>query len=169
VEKEVSEKIEEAVSTISGIRNLRSISVENFSSVAVEFELDVDHDQAVQDVRDKVNRIINLLPADIEPPKVERFDMGAIPILQIAVSGPGTIAGVTEFARDRVKQRLQTIHGVGAIEIVGGQEREIKVWVDPGKLDAMGLAVTDVFRRTGVFRRCDHRLGLRDDTRGDQA
>ncbi|MCP4198192.1 MAG: efflux RND transporter permease subunit [Proteobacteria bacterium] len=144
VENEVSEKIEEAVSTISGLRSLRSISVENLSQVMIEFELEVDTNEAVQDVRDKVSRIIPQLPSEVESPKIEKFDLGAIPILTIALSGPGTIDQVTMFARKRIKEHIESTFGVGSVEIVGGQEREIKVWVDPGKLDAMGLAVTDV-------------------------
>ncbi len=144
VENEVSEKIEEAVSTISGVRSLRSISVENLSQVMIEFELEVDTNEAVQDVRDKVSRVIPQLPSDVESPKIEKFDLGAIPILTIALSGPGSIDEVTQFARKRIKERIQSTLGVGTVDIVGGQEREIKVWVDPGKLDAMDLAVTDV-------------------------
>ncbi len=144
VEKEVSEKIEEAVSTISGVRTLRSISVENVSQVMIEFELDVEVDKAVQDVRDKIGSVIPLLPADVETPKVEKFDIGSAPILTLVVGGPGAVDEVTRFARKRVKERIQSIRGVGSVDIVGGQEREIKVWIDPGKLEAMGLAVTDV-------------------------
>jgi HAE1 family hydrophobic/amphiphilic exporter-1 len=144
VETEVSKKIEEAVSTISGIDVLKSYSAENVSQVLVQFELDVDSAQAIQDVRDKVNRIIGELPGDIESPQIERFELGAMPVMTLAVSGPGTHAEITEFARKRVKENLQQIQGVGSIDIIGGQEREIKVWVDPQKLEAKNLTVLDV-------------------------
>ncbi|MCU0661381.1 MAG: efflux RND transporter permease subunit [Myxococcota bacterium] len=144
VEKEVSEKIEEAVSTISGVRSLRSVSVENVSQVLIEFELEVKADQAVQDVRDRLSRISSQLPRDIESPKVEKLDFGAAPVLTLAVSGPGSVAEVTQFAKKRVKERIQTIPGVGAVDVVGGREREIKVWIDRERLEAQGLSVTDV-------------------------
>ncbi len=144
VEKEVSKKLEDAVSTVSGVKTLRSISVENVSQLVVEFEMEVEVDQAVQDVRDQVNRAIPSLPSDAETPMVSKFDLGAIPILTLAVSGPGTVDQVTRFARERVKEPLQTLAGVGAVDVIGGQEREIKVWIDPGKLRVHNLTVTDV-------------------------
>jgi HAE1 family hydrophobic/amphiphilic exporter-1 len=144
VEREISEKLEDAVSTVNGVRNLRSTSVENVSQLIIEFELEIPADRAVQDVRDKVSAVVPTLPEDVEQPKVERFDLGAIPILQIAVGGPGTIDAVTRFARKQVKEQIQQVPGVGSIDIAGGQEREIRIWIDPEKLDAAGLVVTDV-------------------------
>lgn len=144
VEREVSQKIEDAVSTIAGIRQLKSVSAENVSQVIIMFELEVNAAAAVQDVRDKVNRILNDLPKDIDPPKIEKFDMGAVPVISLAVSGPGSVKDVTYFARKRVKEELQQLAGVGSVDIIGGQEREIKVWIDSQKLDAMGLTVLDV-------------------------
>ena len=144
VEREVSEKLEEAVSTINGVRNLRSMSAESVSQVIIEFELEVPSDRAVQDVRDKVSGVVQSLPADVELPKVQRFDFGSAPVLQLAVGGPGTIDEITLFARKRVKEQIQQIPGVGSVDIIGGQERQIRVWVDPEKLDAVGIAVTDV-------------------------
>jgi len=146
VEKEVSEKIEDAVSTIAGIDTLRSISVENVSQVILQFDLDVDVDTAVQDVRDKISRIVTELPSEIEAPKVEKLDFDAIPVMTLAVGGPDSIDKVTEFARRRIKEDLQQVIGVGSIDIIGGQEREIMVWVDPRKLDISGLAVNDVIQ-----------------------
>lgn len=144
VEKEVSEKIEEAVSTISGVRSLRSVSVENVSQVLIEFELEVKVDQAIQDVRDRLSRISSQLPMDIESPRIEKLDFGAAPVLTLAVGGPGSVADVTQFAKKRVKEKIQTIAGVGAVDVVGGREREIKVWIDRARLESQGLAVTEV-------------------------
>ncbi|MBW1872365.1 MAG: efflux RND transporter permease subunit, partial [Deltaproteobacteria bacterium] len=144
IEKEVSEKIEDAVSTVSGIKTLRSINVENVSQIVIEFELEVDVNQAIQDVRDQVSRAIPNLPSDVEAPIISKFDIGAAPILTLAVSGPGSVDQVTRFARKRVKEPLQAQAGVGAVDVIGGQEREIKVWIDPGKLRAHNLTVNEV-------------------------
>jgi HAE1 family hydrophobic/amphiphilic exporter-1 len=144
VEREVSEKIEEAVSTLNGVRMLRSISVENVSQVIIQFELEVNTDEAVQGVRDKISRVVPLLPAGVETPKVEKLDLGAEAFLTIAVGGPGGIDEVTRFADKRVKEPLQGVLGVGTVDVIGGQEQEIKVWIDPGKLDVMGLTVNEV-------------------------
>ena len=144
VENEVTKKIEEAVSTINGVDKLKSYSAENISQVIIQFELEVDAAQAVQDVRDKVNRIVSDLPEEAAAPQIERFDLGATPVMVLAVSGPGNHAEVTEFARKKVKEVLQQVKGVGSIDIIGGQEREIKVWVDPDKLESKNLTVLDI-------------------------
>lgn len=144
VETEVTEKIEEAISNISGVKRLKSISVENVSQIIVEFELEIDPAQAVQDVRDQVSRMVSSLPKDVESPAIAKLDLGAAPVLTLAVSGQGTPAEITRFARKQIKEKIQTVPGVGSVEIIGGQEREIKVWIDPGKLQASGLAITDV-------------------------
>ncbi len=144
VEKEVTKKIEDALSELSGIDQLKSISVENVSQVIVMFDFKVNADQAVQDIRDKVSRAAALLPKDAETPTVEKLDLGAEPILTITVSGPGGVGEVTEIAKKRIKEPLQAVQGIGSVDIIGGAEKEIKVWVDPFKLEAAGLAVTDL-------------------------
>jgi HAE1 family hydrophobic/amphiphilic exporter-1 len=144
VESEVTDPIEESIGELSGVKELRSTSAENVSHVFVVFESSVDHEEATQAVRDRVARIVPTLPAGIESPTVERFDLDALPIMTLAVGAPGTQANVTRFARERVKEKLQTIQGVGSVTLVGGQESEVKVLVDPQRLQASSLAVTDV-------------------------
>ncbi len=144
IESRVVDKLEEAVSTVSGIKTLRSTSMENAGLVVLQFELERKADQAVQDVRDKVSAALKELPTDLEPPIVERLDINAAPIMALALSGPLEKRDLTALAKDVVKQRLQSINGVGGIDIIGGQEREFHVWVDPQKLESYGLAVSDV-------------------------
>jgi hydrophobic/amphiphilic exporter-1 (mainly G- bacteria), HAE1 family len=144
VEQEVTKKIEEAVSNVAGIDKLKSISVENVSSVILIFDLEVDPAQALQDVRDQVSRVLRELPQDVDPPQVQKLDLNAEAILTLAVQAPGSAADVTRFARKQVKEPLQTMAGVGSVEIVGGQEREVQVLIDPQRLRGAGLSVTDV-------------------------
>ncbi len=146
VEQEVTEKIEEAVSNVAGIDMLRSISVENVSSVMVMFEMEVEVSQALQDLRDQVSRILNELPKDANSPQVQKLDLNAEAILTLAVQAPGTAADVTRFARKEVKEKLQTVAGVGSVDIVGGQEREVRVSIDPERLRGAGLTVTEVIQ-----------------------
>jgi HAE1 family hydrophobic/amphiphilic exporter-1 len=146
VEIEVTERLEEALNTISGIKSLRSQSAESVSIVIVEFELERDVDAAAQDVRDKVSTVRRDLPDDVEPPVIEKLDPDASPILAIALSGQKPIRELTEFADDVVKERLERVGGVGSVEIVGGREREIRVWVSMDRLSAYDLAVDDVAR-----------------------
>ncbi len=144
IESRVVDKLEEAISTVNGIKVLRSTSMENVGLVFVQFELERKADQAVQDVRDKVSSALKNLPTDLEPPLVERVDIGAAPIMAIALAGDMRKRDLTDIAKNTVKQRLQAINGVGGIDIVGGQEREFHVWIDPRQLDAYGLAPADV-------------------------
>jgi HAE1 family hydrophobic/amphiphilic exporter-1 len=144
MESKVVDKIEEAVSTVNGIEMIRSTSTENVGFVIIQFKLEVNPDKALQDVRDKVAAVTKQLPSDLEPPIVEQFDVNSQAIMAVAVSGPQEARELTALAKDVIKQRLQTIPGVGGVEIVGGQEREFKVWINPEKLESRGLDVSDV-------------------------
>ncbi len=144
VESEVTDPIEESIGELSGVEAIRSTSATSVSYVFVVFESSVDHAEATQAVRDRVARIVPTLPRGVEPPTIERYDLDALPIMTLAVGGRGTQTEVTRFARERVKERLQTLEGVGSVTLVGGQQSEVKVLVDPGRLSASSLAVTDV-------------------------
>lgn len=144
VETKVADKLEEALNTIGGIEILRSVSLENVGQVVIQFELERDIDQAAQDVRDKVSGVLSELPSDIEPPVIEKFDVGAAPILSIAVAGDRPLREVTRFAEDVVKARLQKLSGVGSIDLVGGRAREVHVLLDRNRLAAYGLTAGDV-------------------------
>ena len=103
---------------MNGIKMMRSTSMESVGFVVIQFELERKADQAAQDVRDKVSAALSQLPADLEPPVVERLDFGAIPILGVALASDMPKRELTQFAKDVLKQRLQSINGVG-----GGRHR----------------------------------------------
>ncbi|NLH47297.1 MAG: efflux RND transporter permease subunit [Myxococcales bacterium] len=144
VEKEISEKIEDALSNVAGIKTMRSISVENVSQLIVEFELEVKIDSAIQDVRDQIARLVTQLPSDAETPIITKVDPGSFPILTLTVSGPASVGELTHYTSETIKKTLQNVPGVGSVDIVGGQEREIHVFLDPFRLQSRNLAVTDV-------------------------
>lgn len=144
VESEVTDVIEEAVNTISGIKTLRSQSIEGMAQVFIEFELEQDLDVVSQDVRDKVASIRGELPLEIEPPIVEKFDVDSAPILSIALAGDVPIRDLTEYADDVIKPQLDGIPGVGSIRLVGGREREVRIWLRADALRAHGLDAQDV-------------------------
>lgn len=146
VESEVTDVIEEHVNTISGIEALRSISSEGLSQVSIQFELEEDTDVRAQDVRDKVSLALPDLPADVELPVVEKVDPDAAPVLSVMVAGGLPIRELTRFAKDVVKERVQRVPGVGSATIVGGREREIRVWLDADRLRGYELAVDDIVR-----------------------
>lgn len=144
METKVADPIEEALQAISGVKRMTSRNLEGVTQVVLEFELEVDGNQALQDVRDKIAAIERNLPQGIDPPVVQKFDVGAAPILSIALSSDIPSAELTRIAKDEVKQRLQQISGVGNIDLVGGREREIKILVDPARMTGYGLTADDV-------------------------
>ena len=144
IETEVTDKVEGAVNTISGIDELRSTSVEGASQVFITFLLEKNADVAAQEVRNKVDLIVNDLPATAEQPIVQKLDTDATPVLRIAVSGPRSLREVTEIADKQIKRRIESINGVGNVDIVGGRLREIEVWVDPDKMRAFNVTAADV-------------------------
>ncbi|HLO41139.1 MAG TPA: efflux RND transporter permease subunit, partial [Phycisphaerales bacterium] len=144
VETEISQVIEEAVNTVEGIEELRSISGQGSSLVMATFRLDRNIDVAAQDVRDRVATVLRRLPDDVEPPIISKFDNDSSPVLTIALSGDLSLRELTELADKVVKPQLERSIGVGEVQIVGGLERTINVWVDAERLAAYGIPVTDV-------------------------
>ena len=144
IENNVSKPLEEALNTINGLEQLKSINYENASVVVMRFVLEKDVDIAAQDVRDQVQATLSKLPSEIQTPVVQKLDINALPILSLAVSGPQPVQELTRITEDIVKPALQRINGVGKVDILGGQKREIHIVVDPDRLRAYGLAVTDV-------------------------
>jgi multidrug efflux pump subunit AcrB len=144
IETDITDKIEEAVNTISGIDQLQSISSEGVSQVTVQFVLEKDADVAAQEVRDRVNTILRDLPKDADPPIIQKFDPDSVPVLAIALSGPAPIRDVTEFADKKLRRRLESINGVGQVLIVGGRPRQINVVVDTAKLTSLGLTTAQL-------------------------
>ena len=146
VETEISDKIEEAVNTISSIDELRSNSSEGVSQVIISFLLEKDADIAAQEVRDRVNRVLPLLPRTIEQPTVEKFDPDAAPVLTLSVSANKPLRDITEYADKTLRRQLESVTGVGQVVVVGGRSRQINVLMDADRLRAYNLTVTDVTR-----------------------
>lgn len=144
MEIQVSQRIEEAVNTVEGIEELRSISGQGRSIVIVTFNLDRDIDAAAQDVRDRIAAAIKKLPEGTEPPVVSKFDNESVPVITIALSGSRSIRELTELADKVVKPRLERSPGVGEVQIVGGRERAISIWVDAHRLAAYQIPITAV-------------------------
>jgi len=144
IETEITDKVEGAVNTISGIDELRSTSVEGVSQVFITFLLEKNPDVAAQEVRNKVDLIVNDLPVTAEQPIVQKLDTDAAPVVRIAVSAPRSAREVTDIADKKIKQQIESISGVGDVSIIGGRTREIEVWVDPDKLRAFNVTVAQV-------------------------
>src|SRR5829696_2159318 len=146
VETEITDNIEEAVNTISGIDELRSTSSEGVSQVIVAFLLEKNADIGAQEVRDRVNRVLPLLPKTIDQPQVEKFDPDSAPVLTLSVSANKPIRDITEYADKSLRRQLENVSGVGQVVVSGGRSRQINLWLDPARLQAYNLTVTDVSR-----------------------
>ncbi|WP_437514231.1 efflux RND transporter permease subunit [Sorangium sp. So ce1099] len=144
VEAEITEEIEEAVNTVEGITELRSISSSGNSVVIATFNLDRDVDSAAQDVRDRVQAALRSLPAGTQPPIIAKQDNDSTPVMSIALSADRSIRELTEVADKLVRVQLERSAGVGEVRVVGGQERAIKIWLNADRLAAYGIPVTAV-------------------------
>ncbi|MBM3727230.1 MAG: efflux RND transporter permease subunit [Acidobacteria bacterium] len=144
IETQVTKRIEESVNTISGIDELRSISAEGISQVFIQFVLTKDPEAAVQEVRDKLGRVVRELPRDADPPVIEKLATDATPVLNIAVSSTRDIRETTKLVDDVIKKNIESLSGVGQVQFVGGRTRQIQIWLDGEQLSARGLNIDQV-------------------------
>ncbi|AKQ66096.1 RND multidrug efflux transporter [Myxococcus hansupus] len=144
VESDVLEFIEEAVTQVEGVTAINSTARQGGGNITVELDLSRNVDLALQDVQTKVSQVQRRLPLDIDPPIISKSNPEDQPILWVGVSGPFSQQVVSDYARYRVKEKLQTIPGVGEVQLGGLLERNVRIWVDAQKLDALGLTVADV-------------------------
>ncbi|MCF8339976.1 MAG: efflux RND transporter permease subunit, partial [Chitinophagaceae bacterium] len=151
IETQITEPLEKAVNGVEGVKTITSSSSQGSSSITVEFELNVDLEKAANDVREKVSQAINVLPQDIDaPPSVNKQDADSDPIVYMQLlSDKRTLLELTEFGENVVQERLQTINGVSAVNVLGNRY-SMRIWFDPSKLSAYKLSIQDV--RTALDR-----------------
>ncbi|MBC2835984.1 efflux RND transporter permease subunit [Paragemmobacter straminiformis] len=145
METQVTKKIEDAVAGITGVKNINSTVTDGVSTTAVEFRMEVPTDKAVQDTKDAIDRVRGDLPGDIEAPIVSRVDVEGQAIMTFAVSAPDmTMEEVSWFVDDIIVRALQGRPGIGRVDRYGGADREIRVLLDPVKLDSYGITAAAV-------------------------
>ncbi len=145
VERDVTRRIEEAVNTVEGIRTVESTSQEGLSNIVIMFHVETSTQVASQDIRGKVAAIRGELPREIEEPIVQRIDPNALPIISVAVDAPGlSPQAATQLADKTIKKRLETVAGVGAVNLVGESTREIQVIVDRSRLEGYHVSLAQV-------------------------
>ncbi|HYK20193.1 MAG TPA: efflux RND transporter permease subunit [Pyrinomonadaceae bacterium] len=144
VESLIAQPIEEVVNTVDGISELRSVCGQGTAIVIATFRLDRNLESATQDVRDRVNTLGRRLPEDATPPVIQKFDNDSTPVLTIALSGDRAIRELTELGDKTVRPQLERIAGVGEVQIVGGLERAINVWIDAERLAAYQISISQV-------------------------
>ena len=145
IENQITEPLEQNINGIPGIRSLSSVSSQGSSRITVEFELSVDLETAANDVRDKVSRAQRFLPRDCDPPTVSKADADAQPILMLAVqSDKRSLLEISEIADLTIKEQLQTISDVSAVQIWGEKRYSMRIWLDPAKMAGYGITPVDV-------------------------
>jgi HAE1 family hydrophobic/amphiphilic exporter-1 len=145
VEREVTKRIEESLNTVSGVRHISSTTTEGLSVIVMEFRLGTNIHTAQQDAQAKINALRSQLPQEMEAPVIQRIDIGAMPVISVAVeSATADIRALSSLAEKVVKKRFETVPGVGQVNLVGLARREIQVLVDREKLRALGLTYAHV-------------------------
>ncbi|MEN6561450.1 MAG: efflux RND transporter permease subunit [Acidobacteriota bacterium] len=144
MENEVVEPLEETLVQIEGIRSLTSSSRQGSCNITVEIELSRDVDIALQDVQNKVSQAVRRLPRDMDPPTVSKSNPEDNPIMMVRLGGPYPQRVLSDFVQYGLKEKLQTIPGIGEISLMGTLSRNVRIWLDAAKLDEKNLTVSDV-------------------------
>jgi hydrophobe/amphiphile efflux-1 (HAE1) family protein len=157
MESQITKLIEDAASGITGVKNVSSTVTDGVSTTVLEFRMEIPTDKAVQDTKDTIDRIRGNLPGSIEAPIVTKIDVEGQAIMTFAVSAPDmTMEELSWFVDDKIKRALQGRPGVGKIDRFGGADREIRVELDPVKLDSYGITASSV---NGQLRATNTNLG----------
>ena len=151
MEAQVTKEIEDALAGITGVKNVISTVTDGVSTTAAEFNMDVSTDKAVQDAKDAIDQIRGSLPGSIEAPIVTRIDVEGQAIMTFAVSAPSmSIEELSWFVDDKITRSLQGRPGVGRVDRYGGADREIRVELDPVRLDSFGITAQSVSAQLSV-------------------
>ncbi len=144
IETDIARRIEDAVFTIDGLKHCTSVCMENMCQTLLEFKLNVDVDVAAYDVREKLDLIQNDFPEGTEKPKVLKFDINAVPIIDLALTGDIPLLDLYDYADNQLKDKLTVIEGVANVELIGGAKKEVHVLLDRDKLASRGLTSLDI-------------------------
>lgn len=146
MENQVTDKIEEAVSSVSGLKQSRSWIYEGLSYTVLEFRMGTDANVAANDTQKAVDAAMPDLPKDMEKPVIQKYDMNSEPVMTIAVGGQKSLAELYDIANDTIKDRLETVPGVASVSIEGGRKREVRVNIDRSRMESYGLAANQIIQ-----------------------
>lgn len=147
VETQIAKPLEESLSSINGLKSLRSYSSENVCFTLIEFTMSTDPNNAINDVDRKVNEIKTRLPKEMLEPETGKFDFNSLPILRIALQSNLQGNDFYQFVKNKIKTKIEQIDGISGVTIVGGKEREIRVEVDNNKLKSYNLSITQITQK----------------------
>lgn len=146
IDSSITSLIESSVNSTPGIDHIKSSSSAGVSAINIRFNMDKDVNVAFNEVQARVNRVLRNLPNEAEPPVVAKIEFGALPIMWLVLTGDRTLQQLNLYARNVIKKRLETIDGVGEIQLGGEQRRTIRVNLNPVRMKQLGITVPDVVR-----------------------
>lgn len=141
IEKNITEVLEESLNSVDDLKDITSVSRDNFSVVALEFEFGSNLDAASNDIRDMLSLVESRLPEDADKPTLFKFDMSMMPVIVYAFTADESYEGIEKMLENKISNPLKMIDGVGSIGIMGAPRREIAISVDPVRLEAYNLSV----------------------------
>ncbi|TPE43024.1 efflux RND transporter permease subunit [Pontibacter mangrovi] len=144
VENSVTKEIEDALSSLENVKEVKSTSQESFSVIVIQLNQGTDVDLSLQDAQRKINAILGQLPEDADPPAISKFDFSDMPIMQVGATANMSSTAFYDLIENKVKPELSRVPGMAQIKILGGQEREIKINLSAEKLQAYGLSIPQV-------------------------
>lgn len=144
VESEITDIVEGALNTVPGVEEMRSSSSRGSSNVTLTFNLEKDPDQAYNEIQQKLSTIVNRLPETADPPVARKSDPDSQPILQYVISAPRGVTDLTEQVENLIQERIESADGVGEVFMWGARGKQVKIFIDPVRLRAYDLSVTDV-------------------------
>ena len=150
IETNVTETVEDALSTISGVEHVDSVSQNNLSVVSVQFAFGTDLSEAASDIREQLDALQGMLPADIEPPVIMKTSSANIPILVMGATAEENYPGLRNIMQTKVADPLKAVPGVAEVMVIGGPEREIEVRLNPRRLEATGISMDQIIRILGA-------------------
>lgn len=149
IEQQLTKPLESAVASVSGLDTLQSTSSENLSMLILEFDYETDMDEAMTNLRDKVDQVKSQLPDDASDPTVMSIDVDSMPVIQVALQGDD-LATLQSFAEDDLSPALERLEGVASVDISGGYEDEVAVKTDSARLKGYNLTITSVAQQLGT-------------------
>ena len=144
VENTVAKPIEDAISSLEGIDQIQVVSNENVCFIAVEFEQQVDLDKSVQEIQRKMNQVVSLFPKEVRAPVINKFALDELPVVRLAVSGNMSGTAFYDLVKNRVVSEIGQVKGVAQVNILGGEQREVKVNINSYKIEQYGLSLLQV-------------------------
>ena len=144
MENEVTDIIEGALNTVPGVDEMRSSSSRGSSNITLTFNLEKNPDQAYQEIQQKLSGVVNRLPENADPPTARKSDPDSQPVLQYVISAPRNVVELTDTVQTLIQDRIESADGVGEVVVFGGRQKQIKLYIDPDRLRAYNLSVTQV-------------------------